>query len=875
MNDLFTKLKVIVPIYILFVVSAVLFHSYFILSSAYFVENCCDSLKQITYFQVFLNRFFEDGFQMWSWNYGIGGDVFGQFIYYYTTSPFFWITFLATSIQNLQNVFEIRLWVSIGKLVLTMIFMFNFLRYFNRTNISSILGSLIYGGSIYFTFYSLRYDFLVDGMVFLPLLLLGFEKYTRENKKGLLIFSVFLTVCSNFYLAFINSIFLGIFIIFSYFYNEKKFTIKEFTIYTFRFGGIYALGLLLASFSFLPAVYNFTQVDRFFYDLKLPLFFQFNFYKALPYDFLFMTTQYQVVASIPIISFLLLLSTILIRKHLSVFILTIFVFLLALLPFSYSMFNGFSSVQFRWLYLVVFVIAFSSSFIFDNLHSIKNRYWVFIGMIGMTIMMSLVLLKKELINVYASEYDIVILTIATAAIFLLIIRSYIPYKVFTTLLIGLTIFNLVFTNYSLFTNFLGEKNSFVNRQQVILNSSNYGLDSEEDLFNDLRINDSAFYRVVWDNQKEINAPLLYDYHGMSIYNSMLDGSVHRFFKRDMNTLQQNAPSMFKNADNRIYIETLLSTGYYVMDKNNKYIPYGYNPIKEYEKLLLLKNQNTLPIGSSFSSFLPKKKFDQLTMSQKDEALLSTIIVDDPINSMPEFDIGELEAYTEVIKLDEITLENGTRKNNLLIVKPYNGLTIPLQLPLGDGETKVEIGIQRIDGKKFTMTANDKTFIYNGDNFTYSYPQDVVVFNLMNTINEKGIRIELTPGTYKLESVKIHYNGYDKLNKLISERQKESLQNVMIEKDSIIGEIELETDGFLFMSVPFSKGWNFIVDGQPVEAMKVQSTFIGIPLEKGNHKIEMQFRSPLLLEGFLLSLSTLFALVIWSIWKKSRKRNDEI
>ncbi|MDX1702625.1 MAG: YfhO family protein, partial [Melioribacteraceae bacterium] len=210
---------------------------------------------------------------------------------------------------------------------------------------------------------------------------------------------------------------------------------------------------------------------------------------------------------------------------------------------------------------------------------------------------------------------------------------------------------------------------------------------------------------------------------------------------------------------------------------------------------------------------------------------------------------------------------------LLIVKPYNRLTIPLQLPLGDGETKVEIGIQRIDGEKFTMTANDKTFIYNGDNYTYSYPQDVVVFNLMNTIKEKEVRVELTPGTYKLESVKIHYNSYGKLNTLISERKKESLQNVMIEKDSIIGEIELETDGFLFMSVPYSKGWNIIVDGQPVESMKVQSTFIGIPLEKGNHKLEMQFRSPLLLEGFLLSLFTLFALVFWSIWKKSRKRKE--
>src|SRR5690606_25102189 len=94
--------------------------------------------------------------------------------------------------------------------------------YVRRSSTASVLGSLVYGGSVYFTFYSLRYDFMVDGMVWLPLLLLGYERFNRENKSGLFLLTIFIVVSSNFYLAFINSIYLGLYVISRYFTDNDK-----------------------------------------------------------------------------------------------------------------------------------------------------------------------------------------------------------------------------------------------------------------------------------------------------------------------------------------------------------------------------------------------------------------------------------------------------------------------------------------------------------------------------------------------------------------------------------------------------------------------------------------------------------------------------
>jgi uncharacterized membrane protein YfhO len=256
--------------YLFLILAAASMHAYFIYYGLYFNEVCCDSFMQISHFYPFLQHEYSQGNLFWSWSYGLGGDIFSEFLYYLSTSPFFWLTMLF-DISSIKEIFEIRLFISIFKLSLAMIFMYHLLRYWKRTNLSSLTSSLIFGGSLYYLFYSYRYDFMVDGMVWLPLLIYSYERLVDQNKKGLFVFMIFLTVSSNFYLAFINTSYLFLYAVVKYFLSRNTYNFIDFLKYYGKTIGLYCIGVLLSAFALLPAIYAFTHVDRFFYELSIPL----------------------------------------------------------------------------------------------------------------------------------------------------------------------------------------------------------------------------------------------------------------------------------------------------------------------------------------------------------------------------------------------------------------------------------------------------------------------------------------------------------------------------------------------------------------------------------------------------------------------------
>ena len=67
-----------------------------------------------------------------------------------------------------------------------------------------------------------------------------------------------------------------------------------------------------------------------------------------------------------------------------------------------------------------------------------------------------------------------------------------------------------------------------------------------------------------------------------------------------------------------------------------------------------------------------------------------------------------------------------------------------------------------------------------------------------------------------------------------------------------GTIDLDTMNILFVALPDNPGWQVRVDGTETETMPVNGGFIGIPLEAGNHLIQMNFITRGLKEGLILT-----------------------
>ena len=71
-----------------------------------------------------------------------------------------------------------------------------------------------------------------------------------------------------------------------------------------------------------------------------------------------------------------------------------------------------------------------------------------------------------------------------------------------------------------------------------------------------------------------------------------------------------------------------------------------------------------------------------------------------------------------------------------------------------------------------------------------------------------------------------------------------------------------------MTIPYSKGWQIKVDGNPSEFQEAGGALIGIPLQPGSHDITMRFTPP----GFTIGciISAVFFLILIGVMILNKK-----
>ena len=80
-------------------------------------------------------------------------------------------------------------------------------------------------------------------------------------------------------------------------------------------------------------------------------------------------------------------------------------------------------------------------------------------------------------------------------------------------------------------------------------------------------------------------------------------------------------------------------------------------------------------------------------------------------------------------------------------------------------------------------------------------------------------------------------------------------------DNICGNITADSDGYISTSFVYKKGFSLLVDGEKVEPVKINKAFLGIPVKKGTHHIEIQFKAPFLTAGKVMSALGISLLVL--------------
>lgn len=100
----------------------------------------------------------------------------------------------------------------------------------------------------------------------------------------------------------------------------------------------------------------------------------------------------------------------------------------------------------------------------------------------------------------------------------------------------------------------------------------------------------------------------------------------------------------------------------------------------------------------------------------------------------------------------------------------------------------------------------------------------------------------------------------------------SFTDFIASNNHLEGRIEVSQKQLLLITIPYDRGWRITVDGQKVEPILANGGFMAIPLEEGNHTIEMNFTPYGWNFGLLVSIccgSFLAGIFLYEFKKKRR------
>ena len=379
-----------------------------------------------------------------------------------------------------------------------------------------------------------------------------------------------------------------------------------------------------------------------------------------------------------------------------------------------------------------------------------------------------------------------------------------------------------------------------------------------------------------------NKSTLYSSISNSNYNDLLYNLLH------MPISIRNRVAM--TADVNPFQEYLMGVRY-IQTRANK-VPAGYTTLLEKEGHVLAENENVLPLAYGSTALLSESDYDQLSYPQTLDTIANRTIVPDQNGSAALSDgqqpssnagtasseqtppasvqtvSGDMDAFKpyasqmKAYTLPDDFLEYKTSKKSETVrrqlAQPLPASTI-LLLSFDveySGESDMSI---IINGIRNRLSGSEAPYPNNNDRFYY-----------MISSNEEVDALDITfsRGDYKLKNVSAYTIPLSALSHpgLVTFQEKQTSG-----KELINGTIDMPENGYFVTSYTFSKGYTAYVDGKEVTPVQVNKAFLGFPLQKGAHEIQIEFHAPGKSLGFMLSLVAAVLLIFCSLGYALRHR----
>ena len=815
-----------------------------------------------------------DGNLMYSFSKSLGGGMIGVFAYY-LASPLNLILVLFPKEYITEAIVAITL-IKLGLCGLTCCVFLN--KTYNKNDFSLVAFSCCYSLMSYNLIFQQNIMWL-DGVIVLPLVLLGINNIIKENKFVLYTISLFLAIYTNYYIGYMICIFSVIYFIYKLFNNEdiynKIATIKS-KIKYFISSSIIAGGL--SAFLLIPTLVSLKNGKAEVELLRTTLGLDLNitdilsrllFGSFIRKDMIRDTMPHiycGVIILVLVISYFFI-NNISKRKKISTFVVICIMISSFCINILNIVWHGFDSPN-GFLYRNSFIFSFFLIIVayesFINLKYLKNKY--------LLVILGLVAADGIVSNLLGYEFlslNKIAISILLAIIYCVIIYLYNSNKIKSVLslfIICIVVIGEIFLNAYITTpNLPYYPRAYLNKY----------LSDIEPIINKYKSKDNDFYRIEKTINYSSNEPLLLNYRGIDHSSSANESNLAKIVN-DLGITTGSGVTELYNHGSTIIADSLLGLKYVIAHDNiegttmnleytkNKY----YNLVEKIDGFNIYENPYNLPIGFMVNKEIENINSNNINLFDFQRDILNSMI------TKTEDQEYYTRFYKSNIKLNNVKKDSFEGSNRYTKIDKNNDGSIEINVKAPNEDILYMYLPCKLFGSEKLKVSNTIHIYVNGEKYTAYYAENysIVALGSFKKGEDISIKLELFDNQVCIDDFQFYSLDVDKFEKAYSELRKGKLDIIDYYDGYLNGKVNVDKDKtVLYTSIPYDDGWSVSVDGKEVEPVKLLDSVMGVELSEGEHNIVFKYRTP----GLVVGIGVSCVSVIVFVYMIYRNRNKNL
>lgn len=739
------------------------------------------------------------------------GQSFSQFIYYGLLRPEMFVSFLLPFLSMKQYLAM----SSIFLLLMSVELMYYWLKKEGISSQCAWLSSILFACSGPLLFHTHRHIMFMNYMPWLILSFIGIRRYLLKNKSDVMITGVVLMVMASYFFSVSGVIMCGVYAIYGVIRYIKPRTFQTFAYTVCKCCLHVGFALGMVAILLVPTAFSMLADHR--DGLQAPTLLQLLKPDGDMSAFLVYTSGAYTIGLTAIAIVAVLYS--LYVKKLEYRVVGGIVLLMAVVPIFRYVLNGMQYIREKSLIPMLPLVILLIAYMIENIPKKKEISFLF--------WMPLVFLPIFFMTGTSRRLYVLDVCIIIVVLTMLIVKRW-KAVLFLYLIVP--------------TYFLVK----VNKEETFVKGKNWNIYNDVEkkkMISDTLNKDTGFYR--FDDQdyptRTVNQVIDSRMNKTTSYSSNFNVAYNNYFYQLMRMASLNPTNTNMLTSQNPFFQGMMGVKY-MFTKDS--VPYGYKTIEKNGDKKIIENPNVFPIAYATSQLMSEHEFQKIQYPYSIDTIYNRSIVDSATTSpytsqfketKLNYNVKSSDPSLQIAKTTKGYRIKATKKSKLVLTldTAIKDQILLVRLPIRDVKNGANVDTKiAINGIQETLSKSG--YLYKNDRFDFDY------FLSRNT-QWDTMTFEFSKGEYTIQDPKVYSMDGSVLHQRIKNIDKMDVQKK--EGTILSGSIQVQKNGYFITSIPYQNGFRITVDGKDTAYEKVNTAFVGFPIDKGGHTIEISFETP--------------------------------